>query len=626
MRSRRVIVVVVLALGQVVAGCNAPQKAPVPPVTPAPTSAAAGATTIVAIAPPAAPAAPQPSLCGFLGLDKVGGALGELFRRASSRIRTALGLEGRFPGLQPKPPLLPITDPSNLSPDAPPAVQAAAAVKNEEDQSAQKIQALRYLATIGCGGCYPTVEEAILAALDDCTEAVRYEAVLALRGDGNVCCAYCRCQGCCSPAVRKKLNSLINDRDDAGCYKEPSERVRRVARLVLAACGGYQGDVSTVPTEGPTPAPPQAPTGPDGVPVPPPPPTPAVTKSPVEPRGFSAVQLVSFEQPALSGSAHNPVLARVNGEPIVESAVVPLAEAEAVKLKLAGREIDARAFAALVAEQVERAVDAKLLLQLVHRDLAAMGRPASPLTPAELETWLQHRLVVDDYVSLAELDAYYKANVDRYRASPQVRWEQLSVAIEDAGSRDKALALVDHLKAKARGEAVDAPPVDPKIAFNRTCGPTAVERIQLKVVARAVATMPVGQTSAVLEEDGELYVVRVLERVPGRAPPFDEMLGAMKTEILAARRSAAEQALFQQLRAENQIWLAYRHGPDPGGVVVPATAIMPTIDLPPTTGSQPETPATTTDGGGDIPAPALDHFRNFPPPPVPGASAATMQP
>ncbi|MGC3967823.1 MAG: hypothetical protein QM775_10755 [Pirellulales bacterium] len=51
MWSRRVVVVVALAFGQIVVGCNAPQKTPVPPVTPAPTSATAGATTIVAIAP-----------------------------------------------------------------------------------------------------------------------------------------------------------------------------------------------------------------------------------------------------------------------------------------------------------------------------------------------------------------------------------------------------------------------------------------------------------------------------------------------------------------------------------------------------------------------------------------------
>ena len=153
-------------------GCNAPAKAPTSPAAALPTSATAGSTTIVAIAPPPAPAAPPKSLCTFFGLDKIGGVAGELFRRASSRLRTALGLEGRFPGLQPKPPLLPITDPSNLSEDGPPAVKAAAEAKMEEDQAAQKVQALRYLGTIGCGGCYPEIEDAMLAALDDGTEAV----------------------------------------------------------------------------------------------------------------------------------------------------------------------------------------------------------------------------------------------------------------------------------------------------------------------------------------------------------------------------------------------------------------------------------------------------------------------
>ena len=63
----------------------------------------------------------------------------------------------RFPGLEAKPPVLAITDPANLGEDASPAVQAAAKVKAEEDGAQQKIKALRYLATIGCGGSIPFV-------------------------------------------------------------------------------------------------------------------------------------------------------------------------------------------------------------------------------------------------------------------------------------------------------------------------------------------------------------------------------------------------------------------------------------------------------------------------------------
>lgn len=623
-----------LGLAQLVAGCNAPVKAPVPPLTPTPTSASAGATTIVAIAPPAAPATPPNSLCNFLGLDKSLGVAGELFRRVSSRVRSALGLEGRFPGLQPKPPLLPITDPSNLGPDAPPAVQAAASVKNEEDQSAQKVQALRYLATIGCGGCYPTVEDALLAGLDDCTEAVRYAAVLALRGDGNTCCTYCRCESCCSPKVRKKLNSIAYDQDGQGCFKEPSERVRRMARLVLAACGGYSPEQSLVPTEGPTPAPPMdgAPPGAPAGPTPAPP-APAATSIPAKARGLSPVQLVSFEQTTEKASPHDPLLARVNGEPIHESDVMPLVEAEAARRKLRGMRVDGRMYGQMIAEQVERAVDAKLLLQRARRDLTAAGRSnvagantagaAAPLTPTELETWLRSNIVVDTYVAVAEIDAAYQAQLGRFRPPPQVRWEQFSVAATDAGSREKALALVTHLRDRAAGVASEPPEVDPAAAVTIKCDFTVLDRIQPQVVATALASLPVGASSPILEDHGEFFVVRVLDRKVMPPTPFDEVMGILRDEMLEERRRRAEEGLFLRWRDEGQIWMSHVRG----------TAVRTESSPPPATADGQVRPVShdAPDGrrppGGTIPLGAALPFVRSPLGAFPAAhGAATAEP
>ena len=115
-----------------------------------------------------------------------------------------------FPGLEAKPPLLAITDPANMTEDAPPADKAAAEIKTEEDQAAQKIKALRYLATIGCGGCYPDVEDALIAAMEDCTEEVRYEAVKAVRATTGKKCCYCSCDSCCSEKIQNKLRELAN--------------------------------------------------------------------------------------------------------------------------------------------------------------------------------------------------------------------------------------------------------------------------------------------------------------------------------------------------------------------------------------------------------------------------------
>jgi hypothetical protein len=123
----------------------------------------------------------------------------------------------------------------------PSAVSAAADIKAKEDGAQAKIQALRYLAEFGCG-CYNkdgSVETAFYDSLGDCTEEVRYEAVLALR---KVACSCCKCKGCnekacCSEKIQKKLRELAYEKDDMGCPVEPSERVRRAARLALCECG-----------------------------------------------------------------------------------------------------------------------------------------------------------------------------------------------------------------------------------------------------------------------------------------------------------------------------------------------------------------------------------------------------
>ncbi len=158
------------------------------------------------------------------------------------------------------PPVLAITDPKNAD-SSNPAVKAAAAAKADEDQAAQKIKAIRYLATLGCAGCYPDVEDALLASLDDCTEAVRYEAAKAFRELSGRPCTTCKTKSCCSPKVRKKLDEVANKMVD-NCYKESSERVRRMARLALAGCGGGAPVAATAaPQEGPSQEPEPGPTG-----------------------------------------------------------------------------------------------------------------------------------------------------------------------------------------------------------------------------------------------------------------------------------------------------------------------------------------------------------------------------
>jgi hypothetical protein len=129
-----------------------------------------------------------------------------------------------------------IADPANLkSPN--PAVAAAADVKAQEDAAPQKIKALNYLAKVGCVSCYPDIEKAFLAALDDCTESVRFAAVQYLCDMAGRPCQCCGEKSCCTPALHKRLKDVaLGVNEKTKCWKESSPRVRRVARLALERC------------------------------------------------------------------------------------------------------------------------------------------------------------------------------------------------------------------------------------------------------------------------------------------------------------------------------------------------------------------------------------------------------
>jgi hypothetical protein len=233
----------------VLLGCRVAETAPAAPAPALPTSAQAGGASIVAIAPPAQQCCPKQTLPQFLGITGAAKGLAKLF----DRLRNRLG--SRYPGLEAKPEVLAISDPKNLESDNP-AVAAAAGVKAEEDAAAQKAKAIAYLASIGCAGCYPGIEDAILAALDDCTEEVRFGAAQALRSSATHPCKNCCRTACCGPKVRAKLEKLAYEMDEQGCYTELSDRVRRVARLAFANCNCVPEKPTkkaTLPQEGPGP-------------------------------------------------------------------------------------------------------------------------------------------------------------------------------------------------------------------------------------------------------------------------------------------------------------------------------------------------------------------------------------
>jgi hypothetical protein len=442
-----------------VLGCAAvPPTAP--PAAPAlPTSASVGGTSIVAIAPPGQACCPKQTLPEFLGITALCGGV----RGGVDRFRNHLGKI--WPGLEAKPELLALTDPANLaSPN--PAVAEAAKVKAEEDAAAQKAKAIAYLATVGCSGCYPGVEKAILDALDDCTEVVRFAGVSALRSTAGEPCKNCRTSACCSQPVREKLEKLAYEQDANGCYVEPSDRVRRVARLALCSC-------SSVPLK-------TAPTRP--------------LEGPAEGAAASAETAPPAESQLAQGEGLPTEAARAPVSVLAARSQAPMAPASAVPMTAAPQ------------AAVGTGVDPSLT-----RPITGLSTPSAT-----------HRPVAYEEV----LDAYQQQVGPKTAEPIEVAWVHWTAGREQFASPHEAAAamMIARTQALSRQGEVAVPQVR-RFAYDWT----APEQAGSPEVARALATLPVGGVSGVIEDRRGLHLVRVVARrpaVPTAAVPATAASGA----------------------------------------------------------------------------------------------------
>lgn len=454
------------AIAMLLAGCSAfPESASAPTPTAPPTSAQVGTTSIIAIQPAAQP---MPNLVQMSGIPQVGQALFGLTSRLVNAVRNRLG--SRFPGLEAKPPMKSITDPANLDESAPPAVKVAAKVKADEDAAAQKIKGLRYLATIGCGGCYPDVEEALLAGLDDCTEEVRFEAAKALRSTVGNPCTFCKTGDCCSAAVRKKLRAIAYDVDATGCFEEPSPRVRRFARLALCGCGGTE-PIEDIPTEGPgwdeeTPG-----EGPLPAPT-------AVSYPSGEIDDDSAHDLIAgtglwpspFEMASLSGT-------------------VPAAFVEASP-NSSNRSVMP---ATLQGSQLPH-------LQGKSYSMPRLQTPANVATSPNRIRSIATGAVPSSQATASTSDVY-------------LQWEQVTVDPHQFESVERARQLILYIQAVATGKEALRPEFTANELKVERFSWTPMTQIRSQVFRQQLGNMQVGDVSPIVSQNGRWYLIRLLARV-----------------------------------------------------------------------------------------------------------------
>lgn len=426
--------------------------APAAPPVPPPTSATgAGGTTIVAIAPPAAPAGPPPNIFDFLGCN-------QLKREFCGAVDCAMNMLGNtFPGLMSGLPMSSLTNPAALA-SSNPAIAAAAGAKAEENAAPQKVAAIQYLGTLGCGGCHPEVEKALLAALDDCFEIVRFAGAEALAESSRNRCRYCTSSRCCSLKIRQKLEQIASERDENGCFKEPSARVRRMARVALCncSCDPIDGTPTPLPTEGPSS---------DG----------DATQPPAGNAPPELAHAVRVHDSAPSNPTAQRAQSGRQSDPQRESRFAGIAEL-AIKPK----------------EPIEK---------------SSAGSHKSPDVIVNASDAISKPNAKASIISSSD------ANPKAIPSGPSVRWERVAVSIYRFESKEDAIAAMQFIRQKALGE--DPPPInDPNMRYiaTREVGWTRPQDIRSPEVARILFELATGEISPIIEVGDTLMICRVLEK------------------------------------------------------------------------------------------------------------------
>jgi parvulin-like peptidyl-prolyl isomerase len=143
--------------------------------------------------------------------------------------------------------------------------------------------------------------------------------------------------------------------------------------------------------------------------------------------------------------------------------------------------------------------------------------------------------------------SYYQTNRERFRVAEQAKIAQIQVSVSLAGTDNRAKAKAESARAQAAtGEGFA------QLALELSDGPEKVDGGELtNPVARgsrgqafdeAVFPLPVGELSPVFKEGGSYSVVKLLERVPERLQPYEEV----RAEIAGLLWAKREQQVYQE--------------------------------------------------------------------------------
>ena len=196
------------------------------------------------------------------------------------------------------------------------------------------------------------------------------------------------------------------------------------------------------------------------------------------------------------------------------------------------------------------------------------------------QEWLRKNVSVDEEIPHADMIAWYQNHLAEYDFPAKARFESLTVKTGLKRSRQQAW---DQLA--AMGNEVLAGRPFPEVAKARSEGPTASSggvydwtnqgSLASQKLDEAIFSLPVGQLSAIIEDENALHIVRVVERNAAGRTPFLEAQVGIREKLFEERRKAAADAYLAKLRERTPVWTIFDGSPATPGAGQAVTAGRP---------------------------------------------------
>jgi len=158
-------------------------------------------------------------------------------------------------------------------------------------------------------------------------------------------------------------------------------------------------------------------------------------------------------------------------------------------------------------------------------------------------------------VTRPELLAEYEKRIDEYKQPAQVQWQQIWVAYDKHGGKNKALSVLDTAIAELKNGTDFA-----TVARQYSDGVMAKDggnwdwtrkgSLADEEIERMLFELPVGEIGQVVAGKQAYQLVRVAERRPDRVKPFEEVQNDIRQEIVAERQQGVREEVIKKLKKD----------------------------------------------------------------------------